>query len=253
MWAPLKCAEMRLLALLLAPQLCAADLYDVLSPHLLPPPGGCLPWSELPQLDQYWAAGRPSPGAGSSCAQQGKGNPQANWGEYQSPTGCVAGSPACANMTGYMGGGAQGHALGAYCVSKATRKLALCTSALGVPEQVNVQIAGPNSVVLSFVTFESPLKASQAEPPMATVSTAGAGEMQVQGVTHKHVTKGERVYYMHFIRLGDLKPKAVYSYTVKGGAPGAVPSKPFSFRAPYGDGETKIALFVSAETVGLGR
>lgn len=29
-----------------------------------------------------------------------------------------------------------------------------CTSAFGVPEQINVQIADPGSVVVSFVTFE---------------------------------------------------------------------------------------------------
>ena len=29
----------------------AADFYDVLSPHLLPPDGGCKLWSDVPEMN----------------------------------------------------------------------------------------------------------------------------------------------------------------------------------------------------------
>jgi hypothetical protein len=42
-----------------------------------------------------------------------------------------------------------------YCISKTTGDIALCTSAHGVPEQVNIQIAGPDAVVVQWVTFKA--------------------------------------------------------------------------------------------------
>ena len=52
-----------------------------------------------------------------------------------------------------------------------------------------------------------------------------------------------RVYYMHFIKVSAMKPKAKYTYTVQSGGVGATVSKQFSFRAPYSEGVTKIALY----------
>jgi len=191
-------------------------------------------------MDKYWVGGKPPEGAKDSCAQQGLGNPDASWGAD-------------------MGGGAQAHVISAYCVPKDSTlgKVAQCTSGMGIPEQVNVQVASGDSVVLSFVTFE---KTAPTKPPMAKVSVAGAAEMEVKGVTHKHVTVGCtaggipdksgklvpepcRTYYMHFIKLSEMKPKAKYSYTVQSGGAGSVPSAQFSFRAPYSEGVTKIALY----------
>jgi phosphodiesterase/alkaline phosphatase D-like protein len=40
-----------------------------------------------------------------------------------------------------------------------------------------------------------------------------------------------------------MTPKAEYSYTVQSGGKGAKASKKFTFRAPYSDGVTKIALY----------
>ena len=141
-----------------------------------------------------------------------------------------------------MGDGAIAHTLGSYCVSKLTGNVTLCTSGhLGIPEQVNVQIAGPDSVVLSFVTFEA---AAPTKPPTAKVSAPHATEMSpITGVTHRHdTTPGNRTYYMHFVRVHSLTPRAEYTYSVQSGAEGAVWSRSYSFRAPYGEGPTKIAL-----------
>ena len=67
------------LLLVQQPTPAATLLYDVLQPQLLPPPGGCRPWSQTSEQDQYWRDGKPPAGAGRSCAQQGRGNPAANW------------------------------------------------------------------------------------------------------------------------------------------------------------------------------
>jgi hypothetical protein len=163
-----------------------------------------------------------------------------------------------------MGSGAQAHVIAAYCVGETTGQLEMCTSGKGIPEQVNVQIASGSSVVLSFVTFEDK---EPTEPPIAKLTAEGGHEMTVKGVTHKHVTVGCtagsipapkpkggapppppipqdcRVYYMHFIQVKDMKPRLNYTYTVQSGAAGATVSKKFSFRAPYSEGVTKIALY----------
>jgi hypothetical protein len=106
----------------------AADFYDVLSPHLLPPAGGCKEWADVPEMDVHWVGGKPPAGAGSACAQQGRGNPAAGF------------TPAD------MGAANVSHALGAYCVSKASGKVAACTSAFGVPSSGRVCHEVPISI-----------------------------------------------------------------------------------------------------------
>ena len=215
------------LALAVTMPLAVADFYDVLSPELRPPEGGCKPWSAVPQMDRYWAEGRPPADAGSLCAQQGKGNADPHW------------DPANNSVAGGLGSAAIAHTLGSYCVSAVTGNLTLCHSAEGEPQQINVQIAGPDSVVLAFVTFE---KAAPRAPPVARLAPEGGAARQLVGVTHRHDTPGNRTYYMHFVRAHALSPRATYSYTVKSGAADAAWSRQFSFRAPYAEGPTRIAL-----------
>lgn len=100
-----------------APPKASTELYDVIQHNLLPPEGGCKLWSDVPEQHRFWRGSAPPAGAGSACAQQGRGNPSANW-QTDGGNGTVGG----------MGGGAQGHYIGSYCVSKATGELALCTS-----------------------------------------------------------------------------------------------------------------------------
>jgi hypothetical protein len=219
-----------------------ANLYDVLQPHLLPPKEGCKPWSEAPQYDQHWADPSTKLMANNSCAQQGRGNPDANWDPD-------------------MGTGATAHTVSSYCVGKTTNKVQRCTSGKGIPEQVNVQIASGDAVVVSFVTYET---ADPTDPPVVMHVPSGT---LTKGVTHKHnpCTTGAactgdgynkvtgktehpyapRTYFMHFVRLSGLAPRSAYEYKVKSGAGSAVWSDTFKFRAPYSSadgGPTKIAL-----------
>jgi hypothetical protein len=220
-----------------------ANLYDVIQPHLIPPEGGCVEWASLPDQDKYWYGGKPPADAGAHCAQQGKGNPGAAWDAD-------------------MGGGSQAHYISSYCMSKVNNTLERCTSGRGIPEQVNVQIASGDSVVIGFVTFED---SAPTRPPTAT-----ANGKEYKGVTHIHqaCTVGsrcagdgwdkntsttehpyaQRTYYMHYIKLAQLEPKAEVTYTVKSGGTGAVASDTFKFRAPYSEGATKIALYGDSES-----
>ena len=120
-----------------------------------------------------------------------------------------------------------------------------CTSAPGVPEQINLQIAGPHIVVVAFVTFEP---AAPTNPPTVRVGrTAGSLTDTVAGVTHVHTTTSKnRTYYMHFVKLSGLEPRARYHYNVRSGGSDTVNttlSDTFSFRAPYSsaDGGKTVA------------
>jgi hypothetical protein len=209
---------------LLVPALANALMYDVIKPHLVPPAGGCVPWAEAgAAVDKFWAEGKAPDNAGAFCAQQAKGSVE--------PT-CVQSSLNHGSVCPTS-----------YCMSNSTGKLALCTSADGVPEQINVQIAGPDAVVVQWITHEA---TAPTDPPVVRLvphDASGALSSTVEGATHVHTTAGGRVYYMHFVRLTQLAPRARFFYTVQSGAAGAVASDEFSFRAPYAEGETRIALY----------
>eukprot|EP01062_Namystynia_karyoxenos_P005016 TRINITY_DN1176_c0_g1_i4.p1 TRINITY_DN1176_c0_g1~~TRINITY_DN1176_c0_g1_i4.p1 ORF type:complete len:777 (+),score=233.84 TRINITY_DN1176_c0_g1_i4:83-2332(+) len=117
-----------------------------------------------------------------------------------------------------------------------------CTHGNAVPEQINVQIAAPDTVVISWVTFE---KVAPTAPPELLIKKSTAGQWNtLRGVTHVHTTSaGDRTYYMHFVRATKLEARAAYSYQVRSGAQGAATSAVFSFRAPYASGETRIAIY----------
>ena len=89
--------------------LAAAEFYDVIEPKLVPPEGGCTPWSQLPEYDPFWRDLDNKALAGAACVQHGRGNPV----------------------------DADAHSLGAYCVANATGAQTACASAIGVPEQLN--------------------------------------------------------------------------------------------------------------------
>jgi hypothetical protein len=147
-----------------------AELYDVISPNLVPPEGGCMAWVEMPEQEQHFRDAGSVAAAGSSCVQQGRGNPAF--------AGCYNGGSSTPTSNGV--GNCTGHYVSAYCVSRRTGKLSLCTSGFGIPEQVNIQIAGVDTVVVGWVTFEHE---APSKPPVLAVE--GGGE--VQGITHKHV------------------------------------------------------------------
>ena len=213
------------LLLLFVPAGVVSDFYDVIESRKVPPPGGCVDWASLPEWDRYWAAGRPPAGIGASCVQHGRGNPLEPCAHSAQPNDCIR------NESGW-----DQPAFGlSYCVSKLTRNMSFCSSALGVPEQINVQIANSSTVVVGWVTFEA---SAPRKPPMVFL-----GQDQLRGVTYQHITTGGRVYYMHFVRLSGLMPRQRYEYTVQSGGDSAAPSDRFAFRAPYAEGETKIDLY----------
>jgi hypothetical protein len=216
---------MRSICFLALATLIQADMYDVIEKYHIPPAGGCKNWSDVPESDKYWAEGKPPSGVGSYCVQQGNGSANST----------------CSNA-GNLRHGA--FCPTSFCISQASGELALCTSGDGIPEQVNVQIANNDSVVVGFVTFE---KSAPAGPPIAMFGTSASALANTEkGVTEVHKTKAGRIYYMHFVRLQKLEEKREYFYSVKSGSSSAKTSDVFSFRAPYSSGETKIALCKSA-------
>jgi len=130
-----------------------------------------------------------------------------------------------------------------------------------VPEQINVQIAGPDSVVVSFVTFGGEHRAWAAaaaaaaakglSPPPVPVPTVRFGRapdaltLQAPGITHNHTTAaGNRVYYMHFVHLTGLTERVKYYYSVRSAAASnATTSEVYSFRAGYSSGVTKVDVY----------
>ena len=116
-----------------------------------------------------------------------------------------------------------------------------CTYAKNVPEQINIQIAGPDSVVVSFVTLE---EVPPVAPPVVMWSGSGGNSnTTTHGVTHAHQTpQKDRTYYMHFVRLSRLDERGVYDYVVRSGGANAETSKLFSFRAPYEPASFSLSL-----------
>jgi hypothetical protein len=123
----------------------------------------------------------------------------------------------------------------------------LCTSAPAVVEQLNLQLAGPRSVVVSFATFHNPGCASHSP----SVQLRGTGGVKtVYGVTHVygmnstgHSTTTNKTYYLHFVRLSGLRERTAYSYRARAGGHSGGWSDWRNFTSLYSSGETKIALF----------
>ena len=82
-----------------------------------------------------------------------------------------------------------------------------CEAPLGVPEQINLQIAASDVVVASFVTFDA------VWPPVGAPSAVLNGTA-LQGVSHPypHLTAEEgRNYTLHFVPFRNLEPRAAYA------------------------------------------
>jgi hypothetical protein len=107
-----------------------------------------------------------------------------------------------------------------------------CLYAHSVPEQINLQLAGPNSVTISFVTFETTAPAGKPTATFGSTPGSGTSGSKVTGGTHAYTTAAkDRQYYFHFVTLTDLKPRMRYYYTVN--VDTSQRSEEFSFRAPH--------------------
>lgn len=194
--------------------LAAGRMYDVLMKGYLPNCTACDLWSaHSPTL---WAAGSPPAEAGSSCAM-----------------------PA-ANITGHNAVDASFAGPWCYCAGVATT----CIAPQSVPEQINLQLAGPDVVVVGFVTYD---RYTPSSPPVAELQVVGSDDApeQITGVSHMYYAdwySPPRNYTMNFVKFMNLKPRQAYNYKVAGSA-GAQWSESFTFRAPYARGPTKVAMY----------
>ena len=96
-----------------------------------------------------------------------------------------------------------------------------CESYSHVPEQINVQVGGKDSVVIGWITFPENANTTTVETtPYVRVGLSESSlDQVVSGVSHIHVTAAkDRTYLMHFVRLDNLKPKTRYFYSVNGNA-----------------------------------
>lgn len=168
-----------------------ANMFDVFEQHKLFPKEceeGCAPWAEVAAWreetkatdirDIYasFADGKVPADAANLCAMPGMSSPQ------------MAGNSSWVDhvQSGYAGSFC-------YCEDKTKRKdevgryaAAYCRAALGVPEQINLQIASATTVVAGFVTFE---RAFPVDPPVAEISKVGTPKKQLTGVSHWYVEK----------------------------------------------------------------
>ena len=234
-----------------------ANMLDLVQPLKLRPnlcTFGCARWSALAAdgstanqtaVDAAWAAGAAPAGAAATCAQQGRSlgaTPSENYTDgwnHSSPWTADGSLPGysgafcyCANTTATTEGSLWGY----------------CQSPPLTPEQLNLQVAGPNSVVVAFVTFGDanpehgnapvaqfwPSNGASGPPPRTPPATATAAI----GVTTVYDTDAapydeagkepwwgvgvgtnwsfpERRYFMHFVRLDGLVPGKTYHYRVR--------------------------------------
>jgi len=216
----------------------AANMYDVLLPHYEPADGCiCAPWdsvgnaTEQSRIDATWLEGKPPADANNSCAM-----PAASAGLFECD-GCTVDKiynsfkgPWC------------------YCIPlwpgfPANEQY--CTPPVGIPEQINLQLAAPDVTVASFVTFDFRVPNST-ELPEALFGDSPETLTSVIGISHPYrkLSVAENTNYtFHFIKFDQLEPRKKYWYKVRSGMPGAVWSELFSFRAPYASGETRLGSY----------
>lgn len=131
-----------------------------------------------------------------------------------------------------------------WCVCGAN-KTTSCSAPYSVPEQINLQLAASDVLVVSFVTFQQALPHHPPEArwgPAAAAGTApddnAAAPVISKGVAHWYTTShsagAKRNYVMNFVRFTGLTARQKYTYSVRSGADGSQWSKNFTFRAPYG-------------------
>merc|ERR1711988_737071 len=191
--------------------------------------------TEQARIDSYWLNGYPPADAASKCAL-----PAASAGRYECD-GCMVDKvwnsfkgPWCyCEDAKSKGRGPSGHE--AYCIPP-----------IGVAEQINLQLASPDTVVVSFVTFDKDNSSNIYAEAMIGESTDALSA--VKGVSHRYSKLSEAEhnnYVLNFVRFGPLKPREQYFYKVRSGNQSEVGewSDTFSFRAPYASGETRVASY----------
>jgi hypothetical protein len=160
----------RRMLFLLGASATAANMYDVTNvPRAAPAicTSGCARWSALAEdghtgvtqaaADAQWAAGKAPEGTHADCAMPGNANE-----ESRMPS------------SGY---------LGAWCYCKSSELSGYCQPREATPEQVNLQIASADTVVVGFVTYE----ATQNATPFAIWGEDEGSLTKATGVTHHYL------------------------------------------------------------------
>jgi len=206
-----------------------ANMYDVIMPSYIPGcPSGCAAWSSVGQ-PELWADGTVPADAANHCAM-----PAAQSGAHECD---CAEKDADTYMTDSYAGPWCFCASGKHGEAASPDK-AYCTPPPSHVEQLNLQLAAPDTVVASFVTYES----LPTSPPIAMLGTSVDSMVQVAGVSHKYTPPG-RTYIMHYIKFGPLKPRTTYYYKVKSGSAACGWTSTYSFRAGYSSGVTRMATY----------
>eukprot|EP00051_Salpingoeca_urceolata_P027595 m.482294 g.482294 ORF g.482294 m.482294 type:complete len:583 (-) comp22487_c0_seq1:276-2024(-) len=221
------------LALCLALPFVSANMYDVFMPNYISGcKNGCAEWatagnsSYQPFINALFQFGKVPADAGNQCAM-----PAGSAGRHECD---------CADKDEVITDSFAGP--WCYCKDPAPGEpfAAYCRAAWRTPEQINLQYAAPNTVVASFVTYESSLPAN---PPVAMFGPDASSLKPVMGVSHFYQPPG-RTYLLHFIKFSNLEQNKKYSYKVKSGSDGCAWSDVFEFRAPVQtSGPTRIATY----------
>eukprot|EP00035_Acanthoeca_spectabilis_P012813 m.232778 g.232778 ORF g.232778 m.232778 type:complete len:158 (+) comp15723_c0_seq2:1202-1675(+) len=96
--------------------------------------------------------------------------------------GCEAPCSIVGNATGKTDGGAATYWAGPACRCAGSDVVGYCRNPLGVPEQINLQLASEDTVVVAFVTYDAEKPVA---PPQVKLGQAAAGSFTtVTGVTH---------------------------------------------------------------------
>ena len=202
-------------------------MLDLIQPLKLRPsecPRGCARWGSLAEdgcsganqtaVDSMWAAGAPPSEAENHCAQPGRSltampgenytdgwNNSSPWGPDMAKPGAYGAFCYCAHTDGPANWG-------------------YCQSARLTPEQINIQLSSPTSVVVAFVTFgDININDGQVPPPVAQFWVTGEKAPNhtaglINGVSTMYDTDAvpynkagrdgwkpqpERLYSMHFV------------------------------------------------------
>ena len=134
-----------------------------------------------------------------------------------------------------------------YCRGSNDASYDYCASPQTIPTQINLQMAGPTAVVVSFVTFEGMAATYTPQVQFSTdghFRSSGGATKIATGLCHHFTQTGspDKHYAMHFVKLEGLGERREYFYRVRSSAkadwtPGG------KFTSLYSTGLTKYAVF----------
>lgn len=236
-----------------------ANVRDHLMPNYLPNPitcpGGCANWAdagadpvEQARLDGCWQNGTPPKDAANACAMPG-GSAGRDLGDgiYIDLVVNSFAGPWCYCATPAPDSDAE-----QYCYPG--------PKTLNNPEQINLQMAKEDVIVVSFVTREESsafgldrytadhqVPATLPAPSAEFVDLAKGGTTKtIPGISHYYKalsTAEHQDYVLHFIKFAGLTPNTKYKYRVKSGSNDAPFSEWLNFRSPNVAGPTKLAIY----------